>query len=156
MNQKQAAEALGYSVKSLQTWRKEPGFPDVSKGWDVAKIRSWLKERSRKIPEDEAAGRKLNLAYKAAQVRKIAAEASRKEREEEEAKGNLLRRDKYEAFLAEVTALFRGRLYAIPKQIAALVPAEMRTMVIEEGLRVARQAFEEWARAIEAGPGDDD
>ncbi len=54
--QREAAERLDISVKTLKEWKKEPGYPDTKKGYDIPAIQSWraeLESSSEAEPETE-------------------------------------------------------------------------------------------------------
>lgn len=148
-SQKVAADQLGITARGLRDWMKEDGFPDVSRGYDVAAIKRWRDERSRKGSEAGDQAKRLKLAQAAAKLRQEVVKANAAERQEEAAKGNILPRDEFETAVSEMISLARDRLIGLPKSLCKLLPKSLHRKVQDEGGKEVARILNEFANALD-------
>lgn len=67
--QKQAAELLDVSPRTLRDWSALDGFPDCSSGYDIEAIREWREEHERKGSQQSETAKKLKLAISGEKLR---------------------------------------------------------------------------------------
>lgn len=111
------ARQYGVSTKTVQNW-KGYGLPCIDRGngfdYDLNETDPWVEAYREEDGSDEEAG-SLNRQIKEAKLRIELAEADRLEREEEQARGNILPRDEYELFATETIQNARDQLLRIPR-----------------------------------------
>ena len=151
-SQKEAAEKLGITDRALRQWVKEDGFPDCSAGYDVAAIRTWREALGRKGSTVDRRVKRLKLRALREQVRIKTAEADKREREENEAKGNILNRETYELYVIECEQKARDRLLRLPKLLCRCVPKKFHATLQREADSELRKILEELVRDLEKGP----
>lgn len=149
--QVEAAERLGVSPKSLRNWIKEPGFPSIKKGYDVEKIQAWRDQLGKKGSEQSLSQQQTNEQLAREKLRKATADADKAEREEEEAKGNVLKRDEYELFVQEHIQVTRDRMILIPRTLCKYIPKKYHVRLRTEGEKEVRKILAEFARNLEEG-----
>lgn len=111
------ARTYGVSTKTVQNWRGV-GLPSIDRGngfdYDLNETDPWVAAYRTEGDGDEETG-SLNKQIKEAKLRIELAEADRLEREEEQARGNILPRDEYELFATETIQNARDQLLRIPR-----------------------------------------
>lgn len=147
-----AAERLEITPRQLRNWMGQPGFPDCSKGYPIGAIEDWRDQRQLKGSEDGAAIQRLRRELLEERVRQERCRAEALERAEQIAAGNVLPRDEYETWLAELIAISRDRLTAIPKELCRCVPKTHHRRLQTEGRAAVDRVLDELARRIEEGP----
>jgi len=153
-NQKQAAAELGISVRALREWQKEPGFPDYSKGYNVAAIKYWREVHQRKGSEVSEDLRKIRLELEQEKLRLARAEREKKERDNEIEKGNILPRDEYEMAFRESIQICRDGLMGLPQELSKLVPQKYQKKLLQEGQALVKKRLAEFSRGVQHGPRD--
>src|ERR1051326_4469132 len=148
-SRKEAAQQLDVTERQLGNWKKEPGFPDCSQGYDLDAIRKWRETNARKGSKEGKLLRRLKAAGLRQQLRIRRAEADRIERRELEAQGNILNRDVYELFLIESQQKARDRLLRLPKLLCANLPAKFHRTLQAEADKEIRKVLIELARDLE-------
>lgn len=115
---KEAAAALGVSVRYFSEWLNEPGFPGQSGSpgrqdgyFPIAEIEAWRASRPAAIaasqdPVKEIRAKLLTLEY------------------ERELKA-LIRADMYESFVVRTLAAFKAQLETFDEEIVAKLPPEL-------------------------------
>lgn len=152
--QKDAAARLGITPTALRQWSKLPGFPDTSAGWDIAAIQQWRQQEDRKGSQQSDQTAQIRLATAAQKLRQEKVKAEQLERKNEQEKGNILPRDEWELFAAELITVARDRLQTIPQSLCRLVPPEFHAAMLTEGAQSVRRILEELSRSLSAGPDD--
>lgn len=143
------------STKTVQNWRGV-GLPCIDRGngfdYDLDETDPWVDAyRAESTPDEEVGS--LNRQLKAAKLRAEIAEANRLEREEEEARGNILPRDEYELFATEQIQEARDQLLRIPKLMKPHLCKKCHTK-IQELEKQIKTALERLAR-LPQGPSKD-
>ena len=149
VSQKVAAEQLDITPRALREWMKEPGFPDASNGYDVAAVRRWRNERSKKGSDAGEQAKNLKLATAAQKLRIEKARADAAERAEETAKGNILPRDEFDTAVFEMLSLARDRLLGLPKSLCKLLPKSLHRKVQDEGGKEVTRILNEFAHGLQ-------
>ena len=140
--QKDAAAHFDITSSALRQWMKRPGFPDCSRGYDTDAIEAFQQTHNLKGSKIAEQAQTLKLAKLAGEVREQKAKADRLERLEEEARGNILRRDEYLLACTEATTVARDMLLALVERIPKLVPKKYQPAVREEVRLVVHGALE--------------
>lgn len=136
----EVATAFGVHEATVRTWRME-GLPGTEGLWHLPTIIQWRiakAERRSGVPEDES--------ERASRRKSAAIKASRDEIKLQLETGKLVERDAVEAKLLSMFSVIRARLQALPGEIAASVPAEVRGQVMEESSAKVIQALKELAK----------
>lgn len=151
-NKTRAADRLGVTVRTVTTWQKEPGFPDYSSGYDIAKIKKWAEGRGKKNSQHDDHMRRLEEQSKQERLRIDQLKAEKLEREKQLADGNYLHRDEYEAFAAEQITVARDRLLLIPRELCKFLPKKYHKIVVLEGNKTIEKILRQLSRKLEEGP----
>ena len=115
-NQTELASILGVTRKSIQRWRKEPGFPAArSNGnWNVQEVKTWCQEKDKKT-DDEDGNAKYDL-----EVRRLEAICESLELKLEIERGNHIHIEEVWQQTAQLVGAIKTKLLQIP---SALAPA---------------------------------
>lgn len=151
---KAIAKNYSVSTRTIQNWR-DAGLPfeTVKPNWyryDLDETDSWV-ETFRSQDSDQSPIQKLKYEIEEAKLRKELANAERLEREEEEAKGNILRRDEWESFAIELIQVCRGQLLQLGKQTRRHCCAKCQKTVPIELAKLVDKVLQKLARMRE-GP----
>jgi hypothetical protein len=148
-SQKAVAEHLGVHHVTVRKWRQE-GMPGERGRYVIGEVEQWLrlqKPGSKGIPDSltadmmgvgidhalrKVADQDPRLRKQLAEADKLEEEARKLKRQNDEAEGQLLRRDDVEQAAAELCVRIRDRLEAIVDEVAMLIPEEVRNTVIDE------------------------
>lgn len=152
--QKDAAAHFDITSSALRQWMKRPGFPDCSRGYDTDAIEAFQQTHNLKGSKIAEQAQTLKLAKLAGEVREQKAKADRLERLEEEARGNILRRDEMALASTEAITLTRDRLTAIPQSLCRLVPKKYHQQLRDEGRRLIKNILDEFARLYATADND--
>lgn len=150
-SQKQAAGLLGITDRALREWMKEPGFPTWEAGYNIHQIQTWAEGRGRKNSSKAQRMVALEEAIKEQKLRRETLLANKLAREEEEAKGNILRRDEWETFSREQITVARDRLALIPRELCRYVPEKYHKTIQGEGEKIIQKILDELAKNFEEG-----
>lgn len=101
--QKAAAKQFGIQASSFREWMKEPGFPDVSLGYDIDAIKRWRDANQKKGAELTEGLKKLSAAIKGEELKQARIETETKSLKLDRLRGDLY--PKVAAHLAISTAL---------------------------------------------------
>ena len=77
------------------------------------------------------------------------------ERQEQEARGNLMRRDIAELSVTEAITITRDRLGGIAKELCRCVPRKYHRVLRTEGSAIVRTILDDFARMMERALEDD-
>lgn len=114
------AKHYDVSERTIQSWRKK-GMPfDKIKPnfykYDLDLTDEWVDVFRRKYSGVEG-NAQLRIELDQVKLRIDIAKAEKLEREEEEARGNILRKDEWESFAIELIQVCRGQILQLPKQM---------------------------------------
>ena len=143
--QKEAAAALGVTVRQLRNWLSEPWFPANGRGeggYDVDAIRTARDAEGRKGSEQSETRNKIRDARAAEQLKRERLRTRREELELQRDEGTLIPRDGVEVFASAFLTEFGDWCDQLPTFIARLVPAKAKKRV-----RAALQAELDQRRA---------
>lgn len=144
------AQLLGVHEQTVKNWRGE-GLPGEEGRWDMRAIIQW------RIAKAEKRGLSIGDESERALLReKTKLDIERKRLELDEKAGKLVYRDAVHGELEEILSIVRVRLQAVPGEIAASVPSEVRGLVMEESSAKVITALKELARCslVPEGPPD--
>ena len=156
IEQADAARRLGVTDRQLRNWLREPGFPGISRGYDLAAIRAWIEERGRKGSDQDGASKRIRLARDAErlqieQCRRQQAELDLRERQRE-----LLPRRGWELFAATLLTQLGDWCDQLPDLVGGVCPKQHRRRIADrlrqelDARRVSlRAALERQARELE-------
>lgn len=150
----EAAKLLGVTEKTLGNWKKLPGFPECSSGYDLAKIKLWRTAHSLSSDKESAEARRIRLAIQKEKLRQEKIKADRAERDDEIARGNILPRDEWELFVREIIHLTRDQLISIPTSLCRGIPRKYHAKLRSEGRRRVEKILLEFSRLLERGPAE--
>ena len=153
---KEAAAALEITERALGDWKKQPGFPDSSKGYDLDKIKVWREEHQRKGSAKDDTLIELNRQIKEEQLEALKLKRRSVLLEIDEAEGKLLPRAKYELFIAGLLAGIGDWCEQLPNLIEPLVPAKQAATVRDRLAAELRKMRDRLADDLKREPGDDE
>ena len=153
---KEAAAALEITERALGDWKKQPGFPDSSKGYDLDKIKAWREEHQRKGSAKDDSLIELNRQIKEEQLEALRLKKREKLLELDETEGKLLPRARYELFIAGLLAGIGDWCEQLPNLIEPLVPVEQAATVRDRLATELRKMRDRLAEDLKREPGDDD
>lgn len=149
------AKHYGVTTRTIYQWRGD-GMPCIDRGrffdYYLDETDQWVSEKRAEEGGDEEAG-SLNKQLKEAKLRIELVEAERLERQEEEARGNILPRDEYELFAAETIQDARDQLLRIPRLMKNHLCSKCQKKVTELEKQI-KTALEQLAKLPE-GPDKD-
>lgn len=151
---KSAAKALGITERSLGDWKKQPGFPDTSAGYDIDAIQRWREAHQRKGSVESDQMLVVNKAIKLEKLKETQRKNRLLELEIQEEEGKLLPRHLYEAFIASLLSGLGDWCEQLPSLIETEVPAKYGKKVrtrIEKELRDMRDRLAEELKREPAG-----
>jgi hypothetical protein len=105
--QKQAAEALGVSSRTLRDWAHEPGFPDCASGYDVVAIKAWRDKHARKGAELSDQLDRLNTALKGSKLQREQLAIEKARLALDVAKRRLIPLEELQSLLGDLAAALR-------------------------------------------------
>jgi hypothetical protein len=137
------AEFFAVHESTVKGWRSQrmPGEPGL---WNLQSIVRWrlAKAEQRGLSVDDESERSLLRE-------KTRIDIERKRLELDEKQGRLVYRSAVESVLREGFSLTRARLQALPGEIASAVPADVRSVVLEESDVKVRLALKDLAKLSE-------
>lgn len=148
------SEHYKVSTRTVQTWR-DKGLPHDEIGhnkyrYDLNRTDEWV-EAFRKHDEDtDSIGFKKELNE--LKLRAERTKVERLEREEQEARGNILPRSEWEAFVVELIHVTRGQLLQLPKQARRHMCNKCGKKVPDEIDKLIRKALSHLAKAKDGPP----
>ena len=158
--QKGVAAAFGMSPNTVSGSWANAGMPGTKGSYSLAEIARWRLqhlaevERSRRSVED-LDDAELKRRHAEAEARKMELQADRLEREEQQAVGNLVRRDDVTAAMHAIINAFSEHLDGLPDQIAPMLPVANAAEITEDvrGLikRMLKGFSEQSARDVVRG-----
>lgn len=145
----EVAEFFSCHPQTIKSWRSE-GMPGSERAWPLGEIVRW------RISRAERRGSDANEGQRALMKEKLRIEVERKKLDLAEREGLFVFRSAVEDELREMFNFIRVRLQALPGEIAASVPADVRALVMEESTAKVVTALKELARGslVENGPPD--
>ncbi len=133
------AEFFGVHLQTIHSWRQQ-GMPGVEGAWHLPTVTQWRLAKATKsnetADESERASRRKIAATKAAR------DELRLQRETDK----LVEREAVESEVREMFSIVRARLQALPGEISAGVPNEVRGIVAEESTAKITAALKELAK----------
>lgn len=135
--QNEVARAFGMSPSTIKGSWQSAGMPGTHGNYNLAEIALWrlrhLEELDRKRRSvEDLDDAELKRRHAEAEARKLELQADRLEREEEQAMGNLVRRDSVTAAQKALIATFAERLVGIPDKLAPMLPTETSAELTED------------------------
>lgn len=128
------AEHYGVTTKTVYLWRGQ-GLPaiDRGRGWDydLDKTDPWVRAMREEDGDESGEAGKLTLEIRKAKLRIEKSEADRLERQEQEARGNILPLDEYRLFAAETIQDARDHLLRIPRQLRTHLCKKCQSKITE-------------------------
>ena len=145
-----AAKALGITARSLGDWRKLPGFPDCSAGYDIKAIQKWREDHQKKGSAADEQIAAINKALKWEKLQELKKKNHLLDLERDAEEGKLLPRRTYELFVASLLSGIGDWCEQIPALVEAELPAKYgkkaRARLEEEFKRMREQLAEDLKR----------
>ncbi len=145
----EAAARLGVSVRTITNWSRHPAFPDCSRGYPIPDLLEFkrLFKSGRGDPNLERAARLKAIS----EARIKLADARRKEREEQVARGRLVDRDVVlDAITGAIAVARDGLMRRVPRELAALVPRKQRQEFLAAAEERVARILDEFASLVES------
>lgn len=152
--QTEAAESLDVSARTLRDWSRLPGFPDSSRGYDIAAIQQWRQENERKGSESDSATKKLKLALLAEKVKQASVDTKLANLKLETAEGTLIPRKGVEQTAQIILSSLSEWCDQLPDLIAAQLPKKYQAAVAKDLKRELDKRRVELASELKSLPGD--
>jgi len=146
LEQKSAAKALGITDRALREWIKQPGFPDITAGYDLDAIKTWRESQQKKGSVQTEQNEMINRAIKLAKLDEIKKKNQLLDLQIAEEEGRLLPRLLYEGFIASLLAGVGDFMDQLPVLVEGEVPQKYRSRLrsrLEEELRALRDRLAE-------------
>lgn len=121
IQQKQAAEALGVTPRTLRDWQNVDGFPDCSRGYDVEAIRTWRQANERKGSEPERVAKQIKLGVLAEKLKQMQLRTKKDQLDLDAKEGTLLPRKAIEQSAAVLLSALGDWCEQLPDLVAAIV-----------------------------------
>lgn len=128
------AEFFGVGYDTIRTWGRN-GMPGDRGSYDLAEIYRWRKDRDE---ENEEATRQRESPRRNLEMKKLEIEVASKELALRKEAKSLIDRQAASAKISQVSNAIRGRLDALPQELASSLPAQFRVEFIADAKHKVR------------------